>query len=122
MANQGLINLNDPIEKYLPTDKVIIPSFNGDKITLEHLVTHTSGLPDFPAGWIRNHSYTTQQVYDFVSNTTLASKPGTKANYSDNGMGILGHILSLKAGVSFDQLVKDRILNVLGTNSTGACG
>lgn len=119
MANQGLVNLNDPIEKYLPVDKVIVPSFNGHKITLEHLATHTSGLPDFPAGWIRNHSYTTQQVYDFVSNTTLASKPGTKANYSDIGMGILGHILSLKAGVSFDQLVKDRILNVLGMNSTG---
>ena len=36
-------------------------------------------------------------------------------------MGLLGHILSLRAGVSFDQLVKDRILNVLGMDSTGMC-
>lgn len=119
MVNQGLLNLNDPLEKYLPADKITVPSFNGHKITLEHLVTHTSGLPDFPTGWIRNHSYTTQQVYDFVSSTTLSSNPGTEANYSDIGMGILGHILSLKTGVSFDQLLQDRILKVLAMNSTG---
>ena len=119
MVNQGLVNLDDPIEKYLPVDNLTVPSYKGHKITLEDLATHTSGLPDFPKGWVRNHSYTTQQVYDFVSNTTLSSKPGTKANYSDIGMGLLGHILSLRAGVSFDQLVKDRILNVLAMDSTG---
>lgn len=119
MVNQGLVNLNDPIEKFLPVDSVVVPSYNGHKITLENLATHTSGLPDFPTGWIRNHSYTTQQVYEFVSNTTLSSKPGTKAIYSDIGMGLLGHILSLRAGVPFDQLVQDRILNVLAMDSTG---
>jgi D-alanyl-D-alanine-carboxypeptidase/D-alanyl-D-alanine-endopeptidase len=119
MIKQGLVNLNDPIEKYLPTNNITVPSYNGHKITLEDLATHTSGLPDFPTGWIRNHSYTTQQVYDFISNTTLSSEPGTKAEYSDIGMGLLGHILSLRTGVSFDQLVKDRILNVLAMDSTG---
>ncbi len=83
------------------------------------MATHTSGLPDFPRGWIRNHSYTTQQVYDFISNTTLSSEPGIKADYSDIGMGLLGHILSLRTSVSFDQLVKDRILNVLAMDTTG---
>ena len=119
MVNQGIVNLSDPIEKYLPTDHVKVPSFNGHKIALVDLATHTSGLPDFPTGWIRNHTYTTQGVYDFVSNTTLSNTPGTKASYSDIGMGLLGHILSLKTGVSFDQLVKDQILNVLGMDSTG---
>jgi serine-type D-Ala-D-Ala carboxypeptidase/endopeptidase len=119
MVKQGLVNLDDPIEKYLPTNNITVPSYNGHKITLEDLATHTSGLPDFPTGWIRNHSYTTQQVYDFISNTTLSSEPGIKADYSDIGMGLLGHILSLRTGVSFDQLVKDRILNVLAMDSTG---
>jgi CubicO group peptidase (beta-lactamase class C family) len=119
MVNQGLIDLRDPIEKYLPQDRVKVPSYNGHKITLENLATHTSGMPDFPIGWVRNHSYSTQQVYDFISNTTLATEPGKKASYSDIGMGLLGHILSIKSGLSFDQLVKDRILTVLGMNSTG---
>ena len=44
---------------------------------------------------------------------------GLKADYSDIGMGLLGYILSLRTGVSFDQIVKDRILNVLAMDSTG---
>jgi serine-type D-Ala-D-Ala carboxypeptidase/endopeptidase len=119
MIKQGWVNLDDPIEKYLPTNNITVPSYNGHEITVEDLATHTSGLPDFPTGWIRNQSYTTQQVYDFISNTTLSSEPGIKADYSDIGMGLLGHILSLRTGVSFDQLVKERILNVLAMDSTG---
>ena len=118
MVKQGLVNLEDPIEKYLPAT-VKVPTYNGHKITLEDLATHTSGLPDFPAGWIRNRTYTTQQVYNFLSNTPLQSEPGIKANYSDFGMGFLGYILSIKAGVPYAQLVKDRILSVLGMDSTG---
>jgi serine-type D-Ala-D-Ala carboxypeptidase/endopeptidase len=118
MVKQGLVNFDDPIEKYLP-NTVKVPTYNGHKITLESLATHTSGLPDFPVGWIRNHIYTTQQVYNFLSNTPLQSEPGTKANYSDFGMGILGHILSIRAGITYAQLVKDRILSVLGMDSTG---
>ena len=118
MVKQGLVNFDDPIEKYLP-NTVKVPTYNGHKITLESLATHTSGLPDFPVGWIRNHIYTTQQVYNFLSNTPLQSEPGTKANYSDFGMGILGHILSIRAGIPYAQLVKDRILSVLGMDSTG---
>jgi serine-type D-Ala-D-Ala carboxypeptidase/endopeptidase len=57
MVKQGLINLNDSIEKYLPAN-ITIPSFNGHKINLKHLATHTSGLSDFPEGWVRNITYT----------------------------------------------------------------
>jgi len=58
MVKQGLVNLDDPIEKYLPAT-VKAPTYNRHKITLGNLATRTSGLPDFPAGWIRNHTYTT---------------------------------------------------------------
>ena len=109
MVKQGLVNLNDPIEKYLPSNTIIkVPSYNGHKITLKHLATHTSGLPDFPEGWIRNTTYTNQQIYNFLSNTTIDREPGTLANYSDIGMGFLGHVLSIKSGVPFSQLVKDK--------------
>jgi serine-type D-Ala-D-Ala carboxypeptidase/endopeptidase len=118
MVNQGLVKLNDTLQQHLPPS-VKVPSYHGQQITLKDLATHTSGLPDFPTGWIRNQSYTNQQVYDFLSNTTISYTPGTKANYSDIGMGILGHILSLKAGVPFEQLVKDKILNVLAMDDTG---
>lgn len=47
MVDHGLVNLDDPIEKYLPT-RVKVPTYNGQKMTLENLATHTSGLPEFP--------------------------------------------------------------------------
>jgi D-alanyl-D-alanine-carboxypeptidase/D-alanyl-D-alanine-endopeptidase len=124
MAKQGVVNLNDPIEKYLPSN-VKVPQYNGTKITLENLATHTSGLPFMPSNiWINttigtiNPNYNSTQLYQGLSNTTLLSKPGTKFLYSDFGMGLLGHILSLKEGVPYEQLVKSRILDVLGMNDS----
>jgi serine-type D-Ala-D-Ala carboxypeptidase/endopeptidase len=118
MVKSGIVNFDDLVEKYLPSN-VSVPSYNGHKITLEDLATHYSGLPEFPTGWIRNHSYTTQQVYDFISNSSLMSEPGTRFHYSNFGGGILGHALSLKADIPYERLLRDGILNVLGMNSTG---
>jgi CubicO group peptidase (beta-lactamase class C family) len=118
MVKRGIVNLDDPIEKYLPSN-VTVPSYNGHKITLENLATHTSGLPDLPRAVIDNRTYSTQQAYNFISNSSLVSEPGTRYNYSNLGVGLLGHALSQKAGIPYEQLVRDRILNVLGMDSTG---
>jgi len=125
MVEQGIVNLTDPIEKYLPAS-IKVPEFKGHKITLADLATHTSGLPFLPSNiWINNKvggminsNYTANQMYTALSNFTLTREPGSKFLYSDFGMGLLGYILSLKAGVPYEQLVKDRVLNVLGMNNT----
>jgi D-alanyl-D-alanine-carboxypeptidase/D-alanyl-D-alanine-endopeptidase len=118
LVNQGVVKLSDPLDMYLPPN-VTVPSYNGHKITLGDLATHSSGLPYQPPGWIKNKNYTTQQVYEFLSNSTLEDEPGTVAKYSNLGMGMVGHALSLKTGLSLDELIKKKILNVLGMNSTG---
>jgi CubicO group peptidase (beta-lactamase class C family) len=126
MATQGIVNLNDPIDKYLPAS-VKVPEFNGTKITLEDLATHTSGLPEMPSniflngkisGQTLNPHYNVSQLYQALSNFKLTREPGSKFQYSSFGIALLGHILSLKAGIPYDQLVRDRILNVLGMNDT----
>ncbi|MDQ3977030.1 MAG: beta-lactamase family protein [Thermoproteota archaeon] len=119
MVKRGIVNLDDPIEKYLPSNNVTVPSYNGHKITLENLATHTSGLPDIPKEVVDNRTYSTQQAYNFISNSSFVSEPGTRYSYSNIGVGLLGHALSLKAGMPYEQLVRDRTLNVLGMNSTG---
>ena len=119
MVKRGIVNLDDPIEKYLPSNNVTVPSYNGHKITLENLATHTSGLPDIAPALLDNRTYSTQQAYNFISNSSFVSEPGTRYNYSNLGVGLLGHALTLKAGMPYEQLVRDRILNVLGMNSTG---
>jgi|SoiMethySBSTD1v2_1073268.scaffolds.fasta_scaffold226684_2 D-alanyl-D-alanine-carboxypeptidase/D-alanyl-D-alanine-endopeptidase len=135
MANRGLVNLEDPIEKYLPPN-VKVPTYNGQKITLENLATHTSGLSEFGTHCMKDFdgfdtniqnrhffiecskNYTFDQLYQDLSNTTLTREPGSKYVYSTFGIGLLGHILALKAGMSYDDLLKERILKVLGMNST----
>ena len=141
MVEDGLIKLNDPIDKYLPSN-VIVPQYKGHKITIENLATHTSGLPEFPSNYcpsfaisnaqtlndkvqhLRNligctKNYTFDQLYQGLSNTTISREPGSKYEYSTFGLGLLGHILALKSNVSsYNELLKKRILDVLGMNST----
>lgn len=128
MVKQGIVNLSDPIEKYLPTT-VKVPQFSGQKITLEDLATHTSGLPEFPPNFLNNNgqinpNYNATLLYQALSNTTLTRAPGSQFQYSSFGMGLLGQILVLRSGggddssISYEQLVKDRILNILGMNDT----
>jgi CubicO group peptidase (beta-lactamase class C family) len=125
MVTQGIVNLNDPIEKFLPPS-VKVPQFNGKKITLEDLADHTSGLPEWPSNvWLNNTvgdinpNYNATQMYQALSDTKLTREPGAQVQYSSFGIGLLGHILSLKSGgIPYEQLVKDRILDVLGMNDT----
>jgi serine-type D-Ala-D-Ala carboxypeptidase/endopeptidase len=141
MVEDGLIKLNDPIDKYLPPN-VTIPQYKGHKITIEDLATHTSGLPEFPSNYcpsfaisnvqsledkvqhVRNlmsctKNFTIGQLYQSLSNTTLTREPGSKYEYSTFGTGLLGRILTLKSNMSsYDELLTERILNVLGMNST----
>ena len=140
MVDHGLVNLDDPIEKYLPT-RVKVPTYNGQKITLENLATHTSGLSEFPSSHCVSNfngtdddeedsiqarlffiecdkNYTFDQLYQDLSNTTLIREPGLKFEYSTFGISLLGHILALKSGMPYDRLLEERILNVLGMNST----
>lgn len=139
MVDRGLVNLDDPIEKYLPIS-IKVPTYNGQKITLENLATHNSGLPEFPGSHCFSNfngtdndddtiqarlffiecdeTYTLDQLSQDLSNITLTSEPGLKFEYSTFGIALLGHILALKSNMSYDRLLEERILNVLGMNST----
>ena len=139
LVHKGLVKLDDPIEKYLPTN-VKIPEYKGHKITLENLATHTSALPEWPSNYcfgIPSHyppnetikyrlntmncgkNYTFNQLHQALSNTTLPREPGSKFEYSTFGSALLGHILTLKSNMSsFDELLANNILNVLGMDST----
>ena len=125
MVKQGIVNLNDPVEKFLPPS-VKVPQFNGKKITLEDLADHTSGLPEWPSNvWLNNTvgyinpNYNVTQLYQALSDTKLTREPGSEVQYSSFGIGLLGHILSLESdGISYEESVKDRILDMLGMNDT----
>jgi CubicO group peptidase (beta-lactamase class C family) len=123
MVLKGVVKLEDPAEKYLP-ETVKMPSRNGDKITLEHLATHNSALPRMPFNFRPKNpenpyaDYTVKNMYDFLSAYNLQRDIGEKYEYSNLGMGLLGHILSLKAGMGYEKLIIGRISRVLGMEDT----
>jgi CubicO group peptidase (beta-lactamase class C family) len=123
MVARGEVRLDDPVAKYLPKT-VRVPSRNNKQITLLDLATQSSGLPRLPGNMKPQDmanpyaDYTVQQMYDFLSSYTLPRDPGEKYEYSNFGVGLLGHVLALRAGKSYEQLLKERILDPLGMSDT----
>ncbi len=123
MAERGEVALTDPVSKYLPKD-VKMPERNGHVIRLEDLATHTSGLPRLPSNMKPKDfmnpyaDYTPELLYQFLSSYELPRDPGSKWEYSNLATGLLGHVLSLRAGMDFEALVRTRITTPLGMKST----
>lgn len=120
LKQEGKINLDDKISQYLPWYSKSV----GDKITIHHLLTHTSGLPnytDFP-------DFKTKMVFENVSNKDFAVKyfkdnlgfePGTKHSYCNTGYYLLGLIIEAITGKPYEEVLKERILDVIGMKNTG---
>ncbi len=125
MHLRGEVDLDDPASKFLPST-VVLRSRDGVDVTLRHLATHRSGLPRIPSNMgFRNlrsgnpyANYTVEDMYAFLSKRRLVSEPGTFYSYSNLGMGLLGHILALAAGMDFEALVVERICGPLGMDAT----
>jgi len=122
-VERGEVKLDDPVSMYLPKS-VRCPVYNGREITLLHLATHTSGLPEFPTNLSpgdgnRAYShYTVEQLYNFLSSFTLAREPGMRWEYSNVGVALLAHVLTLKTGIDYESLVMERICRPLKTEDT----
>lgn len=123
MVARGEVKLDDPVAKYLPAS-VRVPSRGGKQITLIDLATQTSGLPRLPSNLNPADQtnpyadYSVQQLYSFLSGYELTRDIGSRYEYSNLGVGLLGHVLALKAGKSYEDLVVERILRPLGMNDT----
>jgi len=123
LVDQGEMKLDDPVAKYLPAS-VKMPTHGGKQITLLHLATHTSGLPDDPDNYAPRDwndpytDYSAEMLYSFLSSYTLTRDPGSQWQYSNVGMGLLGHIIALRTGKSYETLVANWICSPLGMDST----
>jgi CubicO group peptidase (beta-lactamase class C family) len=123
MVLEGRVSLDDPVAKYLPST-VKMPQRSGIAITLGHLAIQNSGLPSMPTNFAPKDArnpyadYSVQQMYDFLGGLTLTRDPGQQVEYSNLGVGLLGHTLARAAGVTYEELVRTRILAPLSmTNS-----
>ncbi len=108
----GQLSLDDPVARYLP-------AFAGpgkDAVTVAHLLTHTSGLPDQR----RYHEHLREpgQVRAAALAEPLAAAAGTRVCYSDVGFIVLGELCAAVAGRDLDQLVLELVCAPLGMTDT----
>jgi CubicO group peptidase (beta-lactamase class C family) len=103
LLDKGVISLEDDIRKYLPE----LPDF-GKKITIEHLVYHTSGLRNWDAmsnsmGFKPEDVLTLDMIYRMICNTSeLNSTPNKRFNYNNTGYNLLALIIEKATGQSFN--------------------
>lgn len=120
MVERGSLHLAMPLSRMLP---VTIHERQAP-ITLEHLATHSSGLPRLPDNLKPENDddpyadYDVDKLYSFLSGYRPQRQPGAEYEYSNLGYGLLGHILGLRAAASYEVLVRDRISGPLGMRDT----
>ncbi len=123
MVAKGEVKLDDPVQKYLPAS-VRVPSRNGRQITLLDLTTHRSGLPRMPDNFAPADpsnpyaDYSVEQLYAFLNGYQLTRDIGAQYEYSNLGVGLLGHALGRAAGTNIQTLIRQRILEPLGMRMT----
>ncbi|HEY8073833.1 MAG TPA: serine hydrolase [Labilithrix sp.] len=117
------VSIDDDVQKYLPAS-VTVPTRSGKSITLGELAAHTSGLPRVPTNLAPADpddpyaDYTVQDLYAFLNAYSLPRDPGASWEYSNVGVGLLGHALTLHAGGTYEQGVTTRVLAPLGMKDT----
>lgn len=117
LADEGKLSIDDDITTYLPG----YPT-HGKKITIEHLLTHTSGIASytgkraFRANMTRDMSVA--QMIDFFKNDPLDFEPGSQWRYNNSGYFLLGAIIEKVSGMPYSKFVEQRIFVPLGMDQT----
>lgn len=117
LMEQGKLGLQDDITKFIPD----YPT-HGHKITIEHLLTHTSGIQSYTGmkefGTISRLDKTPEELISFFKNQPMEFAPGTKWNYNNSGYFLLGYIIEKLSGKTYPEYVEENIFKPLGmTNS-----
>lgn len=137
LYDDGLINLDDPVRKYLPefsdmkvrTPSGIVPADRD--ITIRHLMTHTSGLSYEVMNSLVAGDYRKADVFAIrnrlsedlehhvkrVARLPLTAQPGTAWNYGES-MGVLGRIVEVVSGKTYRVYLKDRLFGPLEMKDT----
>jgi D-alanyl-D-alanine carboxypeptidase len=113
LAEQGKLAVHDPITKFLPD----YPTHD-HTITIEHLLTHTSGIksyttmPEWLPVWRKD--FTIPELIDFFKDQPMDFAPGERFAYCNSGYILLGAIIEKASGQTYEQFIQQRIFDPLG--------
>lgn len=120
LAEEGKIKLDVPISTYLSD----YPKENGDKITIHHLLTHSSGIPNYTnaPNFFKDKArnpYTPEEFVKTFSSLPLEFTPGEKFNYSNSGYFLLGYIIEKITGKTYEQYLQEIVFTPLKMINSG---
>jgi serine-type D-Ala-D-Ala carboxypeptidase/endopeptidase len=122
MAARGEVNLDAPLQDFLP-EGVKLHLYKDKPIRLVDVASQTSGLPRMPDNFAPKDphnpyaDYSPERMFEFVGRHKLRRAPG-EYEYSNLGVGLLGHVLATKVGKSYEELLVDRIVGPLKMDDT----
>jgi CubicO group peptidase (beta-lactamase class C family) len=105
--------LEDPISKYLDVPE------NWSAISVRHLLTHTSGLGDYPESFSLQRDYTNDELLQMIAAQPLAFAPGEEWSYSNLGYVTLGLLIHKVSGEFWGDFLQQRVFAPLGMKHTG---
>lgn len=112
LEEEGKLSVNDRIDKYFDSIPVSWTS-----ITIEHLLTHTSGIPDEVAKTYDDRyliEYKSEELFDHIKSLSLAFIPGESWSYSDANFFLLQLIVEKVSGTPYEEFLKNRMFKPLG--------
>ena len=120
LVEEGEIELDAPIATYLPG----YPAEQGSKVTVHHLLNHTSGIPSYTGlpDFIQEQGrdpFTPDELIEVVWDMPLEFEPGTDWAYNNSGYFILGRIIENVTGEEYDDVLRERILELFGLDDSG---
>jgi len=118
LEERGKLKTDDLVKKYLPDAPAA-----WDKITIFHLLTHTSGIPNFTSfpdyPELEKKAATPEEIVKRFEDKPLEFEPGSKFNYSNSGYLLLGYLIDKISGEKYPQFLKENIFTPLGMADTG---
>lgn len=116
------ITLDSKAEPLLP-ESYQLPEYQGQSVTLRHLVTHTSGLPKIPSNLPASspNPYSTygDSLFEaYLNNDSLSRAPGDGFQYSNSGMALVGRVLEHQLQQPFEQIIQKSITQPLQMKDT----
>lgn len=119
LQDEGKLSIDDPVGKYVPELADLAgPDGKPAKVTLKHLLTHTSGMVLEAPADIRQHTLTLAGLVPVYARSPLRFAPGTKWEYCQAGMNSLGRVVEVVSHQSFPEFLRLRIFRPLGMRHT----